>query len=63
MILIVSFPGFATVRSATCKERRGNIVKFVKVIALVAFAAATVSLGACAHKQPAPAPASVGMSK
>lgn len=38
-------------------------MKFVKVIALVAFAAATVSLGACAHKQPAPAPASVGMSK
>jgi hypothetical protein len=33
-----------------------------KIVAVVALAAATLTLGACAHKQ-APAPASVGKSK
>ncbi len=37
-------------------------MKFVKIAAFAVFAAATLSLGACASK-PAPAPASVGISK
>lgn len=41
-----------------------SIVKFVKIAAVVAFAAAALGLGACASKpKPAPAPSSVGMSK
>jgi hypothetical protein len=40
------------------------IVKFVKIVATVAFAAVALSLGACASKsQPAPPPASIGTSK
>jgi len=39
-------------------------MKFVKIVAAIALATAALSLGACAHKsQPAPPPASIGMSK
>lgn len=41
-----------------------TIVKFVKIAAVVAYAAAALGLGACASKpKPAPAPSSVSMSK
>jgi ABC-type oligopeptide transport system substrate-binding subunit len=51
-------------RQQLAYERRGKIVKFVKVIAIVAFAAASLSLGACASKKSTTTTsASVGYSK
>jgi hypothetical protein len=38
-------------------------MKFVKIIAVVAIAAASLSFGACASKKPAPMPASTGYTK
>lgn len=35
-------------------------MKIVKILAIVAFAAGALSLGACASKEPAPAPITTG---
>ncbi len=54
-----------TSRQQPAKEGGEFIVKFVKVMMIVAVAAGVLSLGACAQKKEtmAPAPASTGYSK
>ncbi len=63
--IVVSRSGYDTVPIGYMPGKEGKpIVKFVKIAAVVAFAAAALGLGACASKpKPAPAPSSVGMSK
>jgi hypothetical protein len=65
------FKGISLVQSdvvtklVNCNQQRKEakyIMTITKIAAVVALAAATLTLGACAQKQ-APAPASVGKSK
>jgi len=51
-------------KACSLPRKEGEIpVKFVKFLAIAAFAVSALSLGACASKKPAPAPTSVGYSK
>jgi hypothetical protein len=52
-----------TFAPASSKERRGIFVKFLNVIAICAFAVASLGLGACASKKTTPPPPTTGYSK
>jgi len=64
VILIVSWQEFAKVRSSNLLRKEGEkSVKFVKIFAVLALAVGALSLGACTHKAPAPAPTTMGTTK
>lgn len=65
MIRIVRNKDSDTVTPSNLLKKGGEkSVKFVKILATIAFAVTALGLGACANKpKPAPAPASLGTSK
>jgi len=48
--------------SASCNRKEGKY-QMIRILTIAVLSMAVVSLGACAKKEAAPAPASTGMSK
>jgi len=52
----------AFMASASCNRKEGKY-QMIRILTIAVLSMAVVSLGACAKKEAAPAPASTGMSK